>query len=83
MTTVNGSMSALNKNYGITQIYNKDTQKIDLQGNFMGINITEYKKLARHYREAAGAIETWNSQLTNGTADINTFNGAVGEAMRN
>lgn len=77
LTTINGSMTALNKNYGITQIYNKDTRKIDLQGNFMGINITAYKEQAKHFREAARAIETWNNELNNGTADINTFGSAV------
>ena len=80
LTTINGSMSALNKNYGITQIYNKDAHKFDIQGNFMGINITEYKKQIRHYREAEIAIRGWNDELVNGTADINTFGMAVGES---
>lgn len=77
LTTINASMSALNKNYGITQIYNKSTHKIDLQGSFMGIDITAYKTQANHFREAAAAMETWNAELVNGTADINTFGGAV------
>ena len=77
LTSINASMSALNKNYGITQIYNKSTHKIDLQGSFMGVDITAYKTQANHFREAAAAMETWNAELVNGTADINTFGGAV------
>ncbi len=77
LTSVNASMAALNKNYGITQIYNKDTHKLDLQGNFMGIDITAYKTQIKHFREASEAMETWNAELANGTADINTFGGAV------
>lgn len=73
LTTINGSMSALNKNYGITQIFNKDTRRIDLQGNFMGIDITAYKTQAKHFREAADAMATWNNRLVDGTADIDNF----------
>ncbi len=77
LTTINASMSALNKNYGITQIYNKSTHKIDLQGSFMGIDITAYKTQANHFREASEAMQLWNEKLNDGTADINTFGGAV------
>lgn len=80
LTTFQAGMTALNKNYGITQLYNKDTHKIDLQGNFMGINITEYKKQLNHYRNAETAISGWNDGLIAGTADIDNFNGAVGES---
>ncbi len=80
LTTFQAGMTALNKNYGITQLYNKDTHKIDLQGNFMGINITEYKKQLNHYRNAETAISGWNDELIAGTADIDNFNGAVGES---
>ena len=77
LTTINGSMSALNKNYGITQIFNKDTRRIDLQGNFMGIDITAYKTQAKHFREAEIAMRIWNERMVDGTADINTFGGAI------
>lgn len=77
LTTINASMSALNKNYGITQIYNKSTHKIDLQGSFMGIDITAYKTQANHFREASEAMQLWNEKLNNGTADVNTFGSAV------
>ncbi len=77
LTTINASMSALNKNYGITQVYNKNTHKIDLQGNFMGIDITAYKTQANHFREASEAIEEWNDMIVNSTVDVNTFNNAT------
>lgn len=80
MTAVNGSMTALNKNYGITQIFNGDTRKLDVQGNFMGIDITAFKEQKQHFREAEIAIRDWNNQLVDGIADINTFGGATGES---
>lgn len=73
LATVNGSLTALNKNYGITRVFNAETHKVDLQGNFMGIDITAIK----HFRDASVAIETWNAEMANGTADINTFGSAV------
>lgn len=77
LTTITASMSAFNKNYGITQIYNKDTKKVDVQGNFMGIDITAFKAQKKHFSEASAAMETWNNQLVAGTADINTFGSEV------
>ncbi len=77
LTTINASMSALNKNYGITQIYNKSTHKIDLQGSFMGIDITAYKTQANHFREAESAIRGWNTELANGVTDITSFGNAT------
>lgn len=77
LTTVNAGMAGLNKDYGITQIYNKDAHKIDIQGNFMGLNITEYKKQVKHFQDAEAAMEDWNQQLENQTADINTFSNAT------
>ena len=80
MTAVNGSMTALNKNYGITQIFNGDTRKLDVQGNFMGIDITAFKEQKKHFSEAEIAIRDWNNQLVDGIADINTFGCATGES---
>ncbi len=77
MTTVNASMAALNKNYGITQIFNKDTRKIDVQGSFMGMNITAFKQQQRSFREAEIAIRGWNERLIAGTENIDTFGGAL------
>ena len=77
LTSINASMSALNKNYGITQIYNKSTHKIDLQGSFMGFDITAYKTQANHFREAESAIRGWNTELANGVTDITSFGNAT------
>lgn len=77
LTTFQAGMTALNKNYGITQLYNKDTHKMDIQGNIMGIDITAFKTQQKHFREAANAILTWNNQLLAGTADIDAFGSAV------
>lgn len=77
LTTINASMAALNKNYGISQIWNKDTHRIDLQGSFMGIDISAYKTQIKHFREAEIAMASWNNSLVDGTADINTFNNAT------
>ncbi len=79
LTAFQASMTALNKNYGITQLYNKDTHKIDLQGNIMGIDITGFKTQQKHFRDAAEAIQLWNGNLVNGTADMSTFANAVVE----
>ena len=77
MATVNGSMTALNKNYGLTKILNKDTKKIDIRGNIMGFDISAYRDQVKHFREASEAMQRWNDKLANGTADINTFGSAV------
>lgn len=77
LTTFQAGMTALNKNYDITQLYNKDTHKVDLQGNIMGIDITAFKTQQKHFREAETAISGWNRKLVSGTADIESFGGAV------
>ena len=77
LTTINASMAALNKNYGITRLYNKDTHRIDLQGNFMGIDISAYKTQIKHFRDAEVAMASWNNSLIDGTANVNDFNNAT------
>lgn len=77
LTTVNAGMSALNKNYGINQLINQETKRIDIRGNIMGLDISAYRDQVKHFREASEAMQQWNDKLTNGTADINTFGGAV------
>lgn len=62
-------MTAKNKDYGITQLFNEDG-KFDVQGNFMGIDFDKIK----HFREASGAIEKWNAYVKAGKTDINKFN---------
>lgn len=73
LTTINTGMTALNKDYGITQLLNKDTGKIDLQGNAFGIDFTAIKAQKKHFTEAAEAIKLWNNELLTGQADINDF----------
>ena len=75
MTAINGSMTAFNKNYGITQVFNGG--KLNVQGNFMGIDITAFKAQKKHFSEAELAFSSWNRRLINGTADVNTFNRSV------
>ncbi|MCM1160640.1 MAG: phage tail tape measure protein [Roseburia sp.] len=77
LATVNTSMTALNKNYGITQLFNRETHKMDIQGNFMGIDITAFKAQKKHFGEAETAIASWNSKLLQGVTDINNFNNAT------
>ncbi len=77
LTTVNTAMTAMNKDYGITQIYNKDKGKFDIQGNIFGIDITNIKNLKKHFAEAEGAILKWNQRLVIGNTDINKFGESV------
>lgn len=77
LTAINSSMVALNKNYGISQIYNKGTHKIDVQGNIFGIDITNIKNMKKHFSEAEVAMASWNNSLIDGTADVNNFNNAT------
>lgn len=75
MTAINGIMTAFNKNYGIMQVFNGG--KLDVRGNFMGIDITGFKAQKKHFSEAETAFSGWNRKLIAGTADIETFGGAV------
>lgn len=77
LTAVNASASALNKDYGITELFNKDTHKMDIQGNFMGINFTEIKSQKQHFEEAAVAIDKWNKEVSSGQSDLNKFGEAI------
>lgn len=77
LTAINGSVSALNKDYGITQLFNQDTHKMDIQGSFMGINFTEIKAQKKHFNEAATAIGKWNAELASGQTDLNDFGESI------
>lgn len=77
LATINGSVSALNKDYGITQLFNQDTHKMDIQGSFMGINFTEIKAQKKHFEEAAAAIDKWNAKLISGQTDLNKFGESI------
>lgn len=74
MTAINGSMVAINKDYGITQVVNKDSGKLDIQGNLFGIDFTAIKAQKKHFEEAEKAISMWNQKLSNGITDLETFN---------
>ncbi len=77
MTTINTGITALNKDYGITQIFNKDTKKLDVQGNIFGIDFTAIKTQRQHFADAESAISDWNMELINGETDVELFNDAV------
>jgi len=73
LATVNGSLTALNKNYGLTQLVNWQTRRIDVRGNIMGFDISAYRDQVQHFRDAEVAMQTWNAELVNGTANIDDF----------
>ncbi len=61
--------TAKDKDYGITKIFDHDSGKLDIEGNFMGIDFTQIK----HFKEAEKAIDGWNKKLKLGQTDINDF----------
>lgn len=73
LTAITGAYTLLNKDYGITQVVNPQSGKLDVQGNYMGINITALKSQKKHFIEAEDAIAQWNQQVTVGLNDINKF----------
>lgn len=77
LTALNSALVMTNKDYGITQIWNKDKGKIDLQGNIFGIDITNIKNMKQHFAEAEGAIQIWNDKLINGKANLDKFKNSV------
>lgn len=77
LATITGAYTALNKDYGITQIFNPESGKMDLQGNIMGINITNIKAQKKHFEEAKISITKWNQEIISGVGDINKFSDAA------
>ena len=77
LATINTAMTAMQKDYGITKVWDKETKKIDLEGSIFGINISKIKDLKKHYGEAGEAISIWNNKLKSGKADIEEFNYSV------
>ncbi len=73
LTALNSALVATNKDYGITQIWNKDKGKIDLQGNLLGINITNIKNMKKHLAEAERAIQLWNDTNSSGENVLGSF----------
>lgn len=76
LTAVNSSIVTLNKDYGLTKIWDKETKKIDFEGNIFGIDISKIKNLKKHYEDAAIAISDWNCELINGKTDLDAFDNA-------
>ena len=77
LTTLNTAMTAMNKDYGITQLVNKDTGKFDIQGNLLGIDFSAIKEQKKHFEDAVIAISDWNCELANGKTDIEVFENAL------
>lgn len=77
LTAVTGAYTALNKDYGITQILNPQNGKLDLQGSFMGVNITNIKAQKKHFEEAAEAIAEWNIAVGIGQTDVDKLGESV------
>lgn len=74
LTTLNTAMTSLNKDYGITQLVNPETNKFDIQGNLFGIDFTAIKTQQKHFKDARGAIKAWNKELNVGKTDLESFN---------
>lgn len=74
MTAINTAMVTMNKDYGLTQVVNPETNKIDIQGNVFGIDFSAIKAQKKHFEDAGKAISYWNKELNAGKTDLETFN---------
>ncbi len=77
LAATNSSLVAMNKDYGITQLVNKDTGKFDVQGNIFGIDFTNIKNMKKHFSEASEEIKYWNKELSNGKGSLDSFSGSL------
>lgn len=77
LTTLNTALTTMKKDYGITQIVNPETNKLDIQGNMFGIDFTAIKEQKKHFSEAEAAIFQWNDKLISGKANLESFNSQV------
>ena len=73
LTALNTAMVAMNKDYGITKVWDSEKGKIDIQGNMFGIDFTAIKNMKKHFSEAEGAIQLWNDVLLSGENDLEVF----------
>ncbi len=73
LTALNSALSVRNEKYGITQLWNKETDKFDIQGNMFGIDFTAIKDQKKHFDKAKEAISKWNDIVAKGNAKIDTF----------
>lgn len=77
LTTLNTAMTALNADYGITQLINPETKKLDVQGNIFGIDFSAIKEQKKHFREVEDAIFAWNNMAVIREADYERFGNAL------
>lgn len=77
LTTLHTAMVAMKKDYGITQLLNKDNGKLDIQGNVFGIDFSAIKEQKKHFEEAEQAILHWNDKLSIGKADLDSYNSSI------
>lgn len=77
LTTINTAMTAMKKDYGITQFVNPETKKIDIQGNLFGIDFTAIKEQKKHFEDAQTAMHLWNDAMSNGENDLDSFNNTL------
>jgi len=78
LTAINTSLVAMNKNSGITKIWDKENRKIDVEGNIFGIiDISRIKNLKKHYSQASEEMKYWNKELRSGKADLDSFSGSL------
>ena len=73
LTVITGAYTLLNKDYGITQIMNPESGRLDIQGKYLGVDITALKAQKTHFAEATDAIAKWNNRVRKGDTDINKF----------
>jgi TP901 family phage tail tape measure protein len=73
LTTINTALVATNKNYGITQIWDKENKRVDVEGNIFGIDISNIKAQSKHFSEAKEAIQLWNDTIQSGESDLESF----------
>lgn len=77
LTAINTSMVAMHKDYGLTKVWNRETGRIDLEGNIFGIDFSALKNQKKHFEEAEQAISIWNNKLKSGKNDLEAFNYSV------
>lgn len=77
LTAINGTYTVLNKDYGITQIFNPETNRLDMQGNMFGVDFTAIKAQKQHFIEAEKAILQWNAELQEGKINVEKFGAEI------
>lgn len=77
LTTLNTAMTAMKKDYGITQLVNPETKELDIKGNLMGIDFSAIKEQKKHFSQASEEIKYWNKELRSGKADLDSFSGSL------